>query len=67
MTLLERVHTATTCLVDECEELRAPDAEVCPDDLALLWRNQLERLADGTYRRRRSFRARDLTSEVVAA
>lgn len=61
MTLTQRIEAATRCAVDECERQKAPDAAVCREDLNELWSNRLVRQADGTYRRRRPFAARDLT------
>ncbi len=60
MTLTERIH-ANTCSVEGCERKRHPDAVVCRDDLGELWANRLLRQGDGSYVRRRTFAARDLT------
>lgn len=66
MSLLSRIH-ANRCAVDDCQRERLPDAQVCKDDLGELWANRLDRNPDGSYRRRRSFIARDLTGSVRAA
>lgn len=67
MSLLERVVAAETCAVIDCHRRRAPDAQVCREDLGELFANLLDRNADGTYRRRRALPARDLTDQLVAA
>lgn len=41
--------------VSACEQPRTLDAEVCSGHLAQLWRNQLDRLENGTYVARRVF------------
>jgi hypothetical protein len=66
MSLLARVH-ANQCLVRDCSRTRAPDAQVCDADLTELWHNRLVRQADGSYLRRRTFPARDMTGYRVAA
>lgn len=66
MSLLERIH-ASRCAVVDCQRERAPDAQVCRDDLNALWRNQLDRQPDGSYTRRRTFAARDLTGSLRVA
>ena len=66
MSLLSRIQ-ATRCSVDDCQRERATDAAVCRDDLNELWWNRLERKPDGSYRRRRTFVARDMTGSLRAA
>jgi hypothetical protein len=61
MGLLDRVVAAETCRVRDCDRRRAPDAQVCRDDLTELYMNRLDRMPDGTFVRRRLLRARDLT------
>lgn len=64
MTLLERSQ-ANRCAVEDCTRERAPDAAVCREDLNELYMHRLDRLPDGTYRRRRGFVARDLTRSAA--
>jgi hypothetical protein len=66
MTLLDRIH-ANQCAVRDCSRTRAQDAEVCRADLNELWAHRLDRQADGTYLRRRTFALRDETGWVKAA
>ena len=66
MSLLARIH-ANRCAVVDCTRERARDAQVCRDDLNELWLNRLDRQPDGSYIRRRSFVARDLTGQLGAA
>lgn len=61
MSLLARVAAAETCIVVDCDRRRAADAQVCREDLGELYGNRLDRNPDGTYRRRRTFVARDMT------
>lgn len=61
MSLLDRVQANETCVVVGCDRQRVPDSKCCRDDLNALWRNELTRQPDGTYLRRRTFAARDLT------
>jgi hypothetical protein len=66
MGLLDRMR-ATRCAVVDCERERAPDAAVCREDLNALWRHELARQPDGTFLRRRTFAARDLTGAIRSA
>lgn len=67
MSLYERIH-ANRCAVDDCDRERAADSDVCTADLNEKWANRLDRNADGrTYRRRRTFVAADLTSQIRSA
>jgi hypothetical protein len=66
VTLLARVEAATTCTVEGCERKRALDAEVCDVDLNELWALRLDRQENGTYTRRRTFRARDETGAIAS-
>lgn len=66
MGLLERIR-ATRCAVVDCDAERAPDSDVCSEDLGRKWQNLLARNADGTYTRRRVLGARDLTSQLREA
>ena len=66
MSLLDRTIAAEKCLVRGCQRKRAPEAQVCEADLELLWRNQLDRLADGSFIGRRQFLARDTTMRGAA-
>ena len=65
MSLLERIR-ANRCAVQDCQRERAPDAAVCRDDLVEQLRHHLDRQADGTFRRRRIFPARDLTGQITS-
>lgn len=65
MTLLARIH-ANRCAVRDCTREKAPDAAVCREDLTELWHNRLNREPDGSYTRRRTFPARDMTWRAVA-
>lgn len=66
MSLLSRVVEATTCKVQGCDRHRAKDALVCDVDLGELWANRLDRQPDGTFIRRRTFAARDLTGQIAS-
>lgn len=63
--LLERI-AARRCSMEDCTEDRTADAQLCPRHLASLWRNELDRHADGTYVARRRFAPRDETGRVAA-
>ena len=65
MTLTDRI-LARRCLVVGCTREKAPDASVCRDDLRELFHNRLDRQPGGTYLRRRTFPARDLTWGAAA-
>lgn len=54
MSLLDRIH-ANKCAVRDCARAKAPDADLCRDDLTELWHHRLNREDDGTYTRRRTF------------
>lgn len=64
MTLLERI-AARQCVVVECTQDRAQDAQVCGRHLTDLWMHRLDRNPDGTYSPRRIFIARDETRRAA--
>jgi hypothetical protein len=67
VSLLSRVVEATTCRVQGCDRARARDAQVCAADVTELFMNRLDRQPDGSYTRRRTFAARDLTGSLRVA